>query len=143
VAKNQSSSASGASGSLSNRRVLIVEDEYFLADEIARELERLGAEVIGPAADRDDALALVETAGRVDAAILDIVIRGETIYDIVDALKARGIPVVFATGYDRSVVPPLYEDVPRLEKPFELRALTGCLVRLLHRPDPGAREPSP
>lgn len=135
MAKNQSLPKDGGSASLSSRRFLVVEDEYFLADEVARELERLGAEVVGPFADHDDALALVESAAPVDAAILDINVRGQTIYDVVDALRARGVPIVFATGYDQSVVPPPYEDVPRLEKPFELRALTDCLIRLLTRPD--------
>ena len=58
--------------SLSGRRVLVVEDEYFIAiaDDIARALGRLGAEVVGPVPDRDEALALLSSGERVDLAVL-------------------------------------------------------------------------
>lgn len=114
---------------LAGRRVLVVEDEYFLADDIARVLARLGAEVVGPLATRDDALARLGEGEPLDAAVLDINLRGETCYPIADALRARGVPFVFATGYDRAVVPAAYHGVPRWEKPFDpdllVRALSG------------------
>ncbi|MBQ0818915.1 hypothetical protein KBI52_01310, partial [Microvirga sp. HBU67558] len=57
--------------SLINRHVLIVEDEYFIADDVAQVLERAGAAVVGPAPTREAALALL-TSERVDIAVLDI-----------------------------------------------------------------------
>lgn len=110
--------------------MLVVEDEYFLADDIVRILVRLGAEVVGPIATRDDALACLGGGEHLDAAVLDINLRGETCYPIANALRARGVPFVFATGYDRAVVPAAYQDVPRWEKPFDPDFLVRVLPEL-------------
>ena len=117
-------------GPLAGRRVLVVEDEFFLADDMAEALRTLGAEVVGPAPTRAAAADLL-AGGRVDAAVLDINLRGETIFPLADALRARGVPFVFATGYDASATPPAYRDVPRWEKPYDpgdlVRALPGVI----------------
>lgn len=123
---------SAASGSLAHRRVLVVEDEYFIADDMARALQSLGAEVVGPAPTLDKALALL-AAERVDAAVLDINLRGETVFPVADALRERGVRFVFATGYDPSVVPPEYRDVPRWEKPFDPQVLAAMLPSFVER----------
>jgi len=111
--------------------VLVVEDEYFIADDMARALQKLGAEVVGPVPTRDKALALVE-AGRVNAAVLDINLKGQTVFPVADALRERGVPFVFATGYDETAVPPAYKDVPRWEKPFDPEALAKMLPSVVH-----------
>ncbi|WP_243369272.1 response regulator [Microvirga solisilvae] len=113
--------------SLARCRVLVVEDEYFMADDIAKALEKLGAEVIGPIPETDNALALLSSDERIDAAILDINLRGKEIFPVADALIARRIPVVFATGYDASSVPPAYAAIPRWEKPFNPDVLAQAL----------------
>ena len=116
------------SGALTGRRVLVVEDEYFLADDMAQALQKLGAEVVGPVETRDKALALLSSdAGRIDAAVLDINLRGQTAFPVAEALIERGVPVVFATGYDQSSVPSAYKDVPRWEKPFDPHQLAKVL----------------
>lgn len=112
---------------LSGRRVLVVEDEYFIADDIARALDRLGAEVVGPVPDRDEALALLHSGERIDLAVLDINLHGEAVHPVADALQDRGVPFVFATGYDAAAVPAAYQDVPRWEKPFDPRDLAKAL----------------
>jgi CheY-like chemotaxis protein len=112
---------------LAGRRVLVVEDEYFVADDIARALHQLGADVIGPFASRDEALASFVTDGDVDVAVLDINVRGETIYPLVEALRERGVPFVFATGYAEGSLPPAYRNSPRWEKPFDPKALAATL----------------
>ncbi|WP_052955021.1 response regulator [Microvirga vignae] len=66
-------------GALANRRVLIAEDEYFIARDIARALHALGAEVVGPVASRDEVQAILATGERLDAAILDINLNGEMV----------------------------------------------------------------
>jgi CheY-like chemotaxis protein len=115
---------------LTGRRVLVVEDEYFIADDIARALSKLGAEVVGPASDLHDAANLV-TARPVDWAVLDINLQGEMVYPVAQALKERGIPFLFATGYGQSSIPPGYANVPRWEKPFDAEALAQVLPALL------------
>lgn len=125
--------ATGA-GALAQRRVMVVEDEYFIADDIVRALQKLGAEVVGPIPTRDKALMLLESGASIHAAVLDINLQGKTVFPVADVLIARGVPFVFATGYDQSTVPAAYEDVPRWEKPFEAHDLAKALSGLL--PDP-------
>ena len=121
-------------GVLAHRRVLVVEDEYYLADDMAQALARLGAEVVGPVPTRDKALALLASGEKIDAAVLDINLKGETVFPVADALAARGVSFVFATGYDESAVPPAYRDVPRWEKPFNPQALAKALPGLARPP---------
>lgn len=106
-----------AASTLAGRRVLLVEDEYFIVVELHSALEARGAEVIGPAATVKDALALLAGAGHLDGAVLDINLRGELAYPVADALLARGIPFVFTTGYDEAVIPPRFTRIARCEKP--------------------------
>ena len=102
---------------LAHRRVLLVEDEYFIAVELHDAFEARGAEVIGPAATVKDALALVAGAGPLDGAVLDINLRGEMAYPVADALLTRSVPFVFTTGYDEAVIPPRFAGITRCEKP--------------------------
>ena len=121
-------------GALAHRRVLVAEDEYFIARDLARALHALGAEVVGPLASRDEVQTILATGERLDAAILDINLNGEMIFPVVESLTARGIPVVFATGYDRAAVPAPYQDIPRWQKPFDPRALVQVLPDLVREP---------
>ena len=85
---------------LSGKRVLLVEDEYFLAEDMSRSLRSSGAEVLGPFADVNGAMRCLETETVVSAAILDINLRGEMIFLLADALGARNVPYVFSSGYE-------------------------------------------
>jgi CheY-like chemotaxis protein len=116
--------------SLKGRRVLIVEDEYFVADDIARALEKLGAVVVGPLASRDEALALFASQTPIDVAVLGINLRGEAIYPLADALRRRGVPFVFTTGYAEASVPEAYRSIQRWEKPFDADKLVEALPEL-------------
>ncbi len=108
-------------GSLRGRRVLIVEDDYLIAEDLREQLLSCGAVVLGPVACVADALALLEDGAVPDMAILDIGLGGGKVYPVADALRRRGIPFVFATGYDSWSIPDAYADVPRSEKPVALR----------------------
>jgi ActR/RegA family two-component response regulator len=111
---------------LEGRRILLVEDEYFIVDDMVRALEASGAGVIGPVASVDDALDLIETTN-LDGAVLDLNLRGEMAYPVADALIERGVPFVFATGYDKAMIPPRYAHVTRLEKPVETDRIARAL----------------
>jgi len=115
---------------LNGRRILVVEDEYFLAEDLREELADCGAQVLGPVANIKDATSFIKTGG-VDAAVLDINLQGELIFSTADELREKGIPFAFATGYDRSSVPPRFADVPRLEKPLKARQLAELLQPLV------------
>jgi CheY-like chemotaxis protein len=100
------------------RRILVVEDEYFIAEELREALDRLGATVVGPVPTGEKALALLKSEP-IDMAVLDINLRGEMSFAVADALEERGIPFVFATGYDHTAVPERYRDIPHWAKPFD------------------------
>lgn len=104
---------------LENRRILLAEDEYFIVQDMARAFAEAGAAVVGPAATVADALRLVAAAGKLDGAVLDINLQGEMIYPVADALVTRGVPFVFATGYDREDIPERFSQYLRCEKPVQ------------------------
>lgn len=106
-------------------RVLVVEDEAFVAQEIVSMLEELHCEVVGPFPRVDRAREVLAADVELDGALLDINLNGEFVYPLADELLARGIPFIFASGYDSANIPQDYVRHPRLEKPFgqdELRA---------------------
>jgi DNA-binding NtrC family response regulator len=85
-------------GWLKGKRILVVEDEALIAVMVEDMLLEMGGEVVGPAATIDDALALAQEE-MLDAAVLDVNVRGRRIDPVAEALMARGVPVLFATGY--------------------------------------------
>ena len=115
---------------LRGRTVLIVEDEYYVADDLTQALERLGACVLGPIATKAEAMDRLETGDAIDLGVLDINLNGQTVYPVADELARRGIPFVFATGYDPSVIPDHYRDRPRWQKPFDPDGLARALATL-------------
>ena len=112
---------------LRNRRVLVVEDEFILADDLTHELEAAGAQVLGPVASVSDAMTLLAESDDVDAAALDVNLGGAFAYGVADVLARRGVPFLFTTGYDREVLPERYTGAPWAEKPLG----TGEVVRRL------------
>jgi CheY-like chemotaxis protein len=68
-------------------KILIVEDDYFIADDFAAILEAAGAWIVGPAGTLSDAMGLMERTERLDGAILDINLHGEMAYTLADALR--------------------------------------------------------
>ena len=115
---------------LTDRRVLVVEDEALIALLVAEALADAGAIVVGPAASVAEALALVELAtanGGLDAAVLDLNLAGERVSPVADRLVALGIPVVFATGYGDDADVGDHTTAPVLQKPFEPDALVTAI----------------
>lgn len=112
---------------LKDRSILVVEDEYMIADDLRQDLESLGARVIGPVARVSDALDLLESEGALDGAILDVSLGSEKVFPVADELRARGVPFVFSTGYDEWALPDAYKDVPRWEKPVDVARIARAL----------------
>ncbi len=115
-----------------SRRILVVEDEYLLAEELTMELTDRGATVLGPTPSVRAALDLIEGEGRVDGAILDVNLGGEPAYLVADALFDRSVPIVFTTGYDAAALPDRFRDVPRCEKPINIMRIAAALRRVIH-----------
>jgi DNA-binding response OmpR family regulator len=117
---------------LTGLRVLVVEDDYFIADEICSTLRDGGAEVLGPSPDIEHGLHMVRNE-RIDCAVLDINLHGDLAFDLADELRRRGTPSIFATGYDRSVLPDAFSDSVRLEKPVNLSELLRAVQSVCTR----------
>ena len=111
---------------MKGKRILLVEDEYFIVQDLAYAFTAAGAEVVGPAATVGEALRLI-AANALDGAVLDINLQGERVYAVADALATRGVPFIFTTGYDRDEIPQRFVHYKRCEKPVQpeqiLRAL--------------------
>jgi|SRR5689334_9782749 CheY-like chemotaxis protein len=116
-----------AADKLSGQRVLIVEDEYFLAQDLAEYLNHLGVEVVGPVGTVTDALELLHYAD-IQGAVLDINLRGERVYPVADVLEQKQVPFVFASGYGGELEPNAYTDIPRCIKPLDFAELANTLL---------------
>ncbi|RST30315.1 response regulator [Sphingomonas ginkgonis] len=116
--------------SLAGKKILIVEDEYFIASDLAWVLAREQAVVVGPVSDLARGLSLVAEGG-VDAAVLDVNLEGAHSYAIADRLGEVSVPFMFLTGYDSWSLPESYRDVPRLSKPVPMQKVLNCVRQLL------------
>ena len=121
----------GSRKPLAGRRVLILEDEYFLADEIAGELTALGAEIVGPFGGIADADAALKSGTRIDMAVLDVQVRNEMVFPLARALRSRGVPFVFTTGYGRASLDAEFQDVELWQKPLDLARVLPSLPGLI------------
>lgn len=111
---------------VSAARVLVVEDEILVAMLMEDYLRDLGYEVIGPAMRLERGLELARSE-RLDFAVLDVNLVSEVSFPIADALKARDIPFIFATGAGRQGLTPQHKGAVMLHKPFDLSDLESAL----------------
>jgi CheY-like chemotaxis protein len=111
-------------------RVFVVEDEFAVLLLVEDMLLELGCEVAGTASRMSDALSMMECTA-FDAAVLDVNINGETIGPVAELLAARGMPIVFSTGYGRSGIDPRWRDRPVLQKPYRVEDLDKALRQAL------------
>lgn len=112
-------------------RILVVEDEALVAFALEEMLMDFGYAVVGPAPSVDSAMKLV-AAEKIDAAILDVNLGGESIEPVAGALAAGDVPFVFTTGYtNASALPTGFKDRPALNKPYQPEALRDAVARLL------------
>jgi CheY-like chemotaxis protein len=118
----------GDSG-LKGLRVLVVEDSWHVANALKSLLEELGIDVVGPAASLQDAERLLgaqEPPSAIRVAIVDINLKGEMAYGLIDTLHDRGVPVVVISGY---AVPQVAQAkvAAVLQKPFSAKSLLAVL----------------
>jgi CheY-like chemotaxis protein len=111
--------------------VLLVEDEVMIRMMVADMLEELGYRIAGEAGDIDEAVRLVQ-ATEFDIAILDVNVNGKVITPVAEALKLRGRPFVFASGYGAQGLPEKFRDCPALQKPFQIDALARAIEAALN-----------
>ena len=115
---------------LVGRRILVVEDEPLISMEVELVLTETGAIVVGPAASVAKALKLVE-AEEIDCGVLDYMVEDGTSVPIGEALRARGVPFLLATGYNVDAISQTLPGVPRIDKPYAHAQLFEMLAALL------------
>lgn len=117
---------------LSGRRVLVVEDEFLVLMMIEDMLADLGCGSVFTAPSVPKALALIE-AQPFEVAMLDVNLGGEKSFPVADALAAREVPFLFATGYDDHSLTEAHRGRKVLKKPFRRQELGKVLIDLLSR----------
>jgi DNA-binding NarL/FixJ family response regulator len=115
-------------GLLAGRRVLLVEDQYLVAEEMRRMVSDLGGEVLGPVPRTAAALRIL-AAEPVDLAVLDINLGPEDAYPLATELMRREVPFLFATGCEPWVVAEAFREVPRVDKPLTAKTFADALQR--------------
>lgn len=115
---------------LCGAQVLIVEDEFFIAEELACALAEEGAQVVGPVGSVAEALDIITRQPHLDGAVLDIALRRETVYPVAALLRRRAVPFVFLTGCDKAAVAADFCDVPLIGKPSDTAAVVAGLLGL-------------
>jgi len=115
--------------SLKGARVLIVEDAVLLALELETGLSEAGADVVGPAYELEEALALLDQP--IDAAVLDANLNGRSVSPVAELLQQRKIPFVFATGYGETGGAPGGFDAPVIRKPYDVTQVAAAVAELL------------
>jgi len=119
---------------ITGQRILIAEDEGLIALQVEELLLELGCIVVGPVSRVQDVIERLDNE-QVDGAILDVNLRGGTIFSVLPSVIKLGLPFIISSGYEaESLFPPQFRSLPRVAKPFdeaELRRL--CLATFGNR----------
>jgi DNA-binding NtrC family response regulator len=114
---------------LTGKRVLLVEDEFYIADDLRRALTTAGAKVVGPFASVRTAEDAINSGG-FDCAVIDLNLRGDSAVPVAEHLLRLNIPFAIATGYGSSAVPEHLHGVVRVEKPFDPAQMLNVVCKL-------------
>ena len=111
--------------------VLVVEDEFLIATEIATILEDAGHAVLGPAGTVGAALAIIAEGGKLDFAVIDANLRGESSSPIAAELRRLSVPFCVCTGYRPSDLKAQFGDVATVQKPVNPATLLGIITAMV------------
>jgi len=116
----------GASVGSKSIRVFVVEDEALIRMMVVEMLEELGHTIAAEAGHLDKAAELARSID-FDLALLDVNVDGKLITPVANLVAARGLPIIFATGYGAVGLPEEFRGHATLAKPFELSALRATI----------------
>jgi CheY-like chemotaxis protein len=112
-------------------RILVVEDEYLVAEHISLMLEDLGYQVVGPVPTVPEAIMVIE-GEKLDAVLLDANLGGMSSAPVAAELAARRLPFVVATGYGNiELDSDTLQRAPRINKPFTSTDLGAVLAKTM------------
>lgn len=117
--------------SLDGCAVLVVDDDFYLAENARNALEDAGATVLGPYGDEDEAIGSLEEQ-LPQCAVLDLNLGAGPSFVIARTLKLRGVPMVLVTGYDAGIIPPDLAGAPCLQKPVSNAQLVAAVTDLVN-----------
>ena len=106
--------------SLTGKTILVVEDDWLLAELIVQELQSHGAEVLGPIASCSETMSILRDDTEFDSAILDVNLLDGEVYEAADLLIERGANFVFASSVARADLPTRYSHIRLFRKPLEM-----------------------
>ncbi|KAB0680952.1 response regulator [Aureimonas leprariae] len=113
---------------LTGLKVFAVEDESLVAMQLEDMLYDFGCEVVGVAMRFNRALEMAAALPQIDFAVLDVNIGGDKVYPVAERLRARGVPIVFATGYGRTGVDAEWHGCQIVQKPYTAKELGRHIV---------------
>jgi DNA-binding NtrC family response regulator len=113
--------------------VFIVEDEALVAMNLEDMLTELGCQISGSAMRVDAALGMIDAEFSADVAVLDVNLAGKPVFPVAEKLSARGVPIIFATGYGQSGLPESWHGRPVLQKPYTLEEVSRSLRQAVAR----------
>lgn len=111
-------------GPLEGKRLLVVEDEFLIARELAQFLEDQGAALAAMTGQLEAAQEPL------DGAVVDVQLGAEQSYPLIDRLRARGVPLIILTGYNQTTLREDLTGCPILAKPFQEREFERLAVQL-------------
>jgi CheY-like chemotaxis protein len=110
------------------KHILVLEDEFLIALDIAGVIEDGGFVVVGPFSGTAEALQALQQQ-RVDGALLDANLGGQPVGQFADTLAAMRVPFAFVSGYGRERLPPQHQSAPLVRKPFTSADLLAVIAR--------------
>jgi DNA-binding response OmpR family regulator len=130
---DKQSIGSAAAVCLAGKRVLVVEDTWVVAEALQSLLEETGLVVSGPSASVADAERLIREQVP-QLAVVDVKLKGETAFDLIDCLHNHGVPVVVITGLGVDTFAALPQKANAIvQKPFSGNELIATLHHLVTR----------
>lgn len=118
-------------GHLVGRRILVVENDRLMAEELQHGLAEQGAHVVGLAFTVDQALHYIDRHPYLDAVVLDVRLGEELSFPVADLLVERRVPFLFATAFPDWAIPSTYAGIARMRKPVNAAKVADVLVNAL------------
>jgi len=117
---------------LAGLRVFIAEDEFHVLQLLEDMLAELGCTICDSVSSVTAALDRA-AATEAEIALLDVNLRGKTIFPAAQILRDRGIPIAFSTGYGIDGLGAEWKTSPVIQKPFAIERLERVLMQLRNR----------